>query len=212
MLVLLCVFVLCCCVCLRGIFLHLFLRPQRCSRTDKGVHAVANVLAAKLTVSPTFVNDVNAFLPPSVRLFGYRRVVSSFNPKVRCDGRTYEFLVPTFTLASRTIQSEAERKAFRVQKDTLIRCLRLLKIYEGASQVACCLRMRVRVLTPFSFWETHRNASISQFHQHQSVGGERRAAIRAAHGMQPAIHGVRLRVLQGLLFVPRSSLLVHLVI
>ncbi|KAK2964430.1 putative tRNA pseudouridine synthase 1 [Blattamonas nauphoetae] len=70
----------------------------RCARTDKGVHATAQIVSLKMLLSEpdTLVQRINAALPPSIRVFAMLRTTEHFNPKSWCSGRTYRYLIPTF--------------------------------------------------------------------------------------------------------------------
>ncbi|KAL8291783.1 hypothetical protein RQP46_002041 [Phenoliferia psychrophenolica] len=75
---------------------------SRAARTDAGVHAAINVLSIKLILEPpslpastTLEAHVNSFLPPTIRIWSVLRVQGSFNPRMLCDQRRYEYTVPT---------------------------------------------------------------------------------------------------------------------
>ncbi|KAG7394784.1 hypothetical protein PHYBOEH_004662 [Phytophthora boehmeriae] len=77
---------------------------SRAARTDKGVHAAGQLLTAKLLVGDDvegFVAKVNAALPADIRVMQMVTVTKSFNAKMSCDQRTYEYLAPTFIFAKR---------------------------------------------------------------------------------------------------------------
>ncbi|ORY99674.1 pseudouridine synthase [Lobosporangium transversale] len=78
---------------------------MRSARTDKGVHAAGNVVSLKMILDvpdvPDIVSKVNSLLPAQIRLFGYIRTINSFNPKVLCDSRVYEYLLPTYVFLPR---------------------------------------------------------------------------------------------------------------
>ncbi|KAF9437808.1 tRNA pseudouridine synthase 1 [Entomortierella beljakovae] len=70
---------------------------MRSARTDKGVHAAGNVVSLKMIVDmDDVIGKINSFLPEQIRLFGYVRTINSFNAKVLCDSRVYEYLLPTY--------------------------------------------------------------------------------------------------------------------
>uniref|UniRef100_A0A0A9YAF3 tRNA pseudouridine synthase 1 n=1 Tax=Lygus hesperus TaxID=30085 RepID=A0A0A9YAF3_LYGHE len=81
---------------------------SRAARTDKGVHAAGNIIAAKFQVSPSelcdnFVNIVrcvNAQLPPQIRVLHLTRVTGSFDAKHFASSRTYEYVIPSFAFAT----------------------------------------------------------------------------------------------------------------
>jgi tRNA pseudouridine38-40 synthase len=71
---------------------------HRTSRTDKGVHAILNVMSLKFLLEPGIIDSINENLPSDIHAYGYKRVTSSFNPKNMCNSRQYEYLIPTFAL------------------------------------------------------------------------------------------------------------------
>jgi tRNA pseudouridine38-40 synthase len=74
---------------------------QRCARTDKGVHAITNVISLNMIVDvPNLLENVNLALPPQIRLFAWRRVTKGFDSKNNADSRIYEYLLPSFVLDS----------------------------------------------------------------------------------------------------------------
>lgn len=78
---------------------------NRCARTDKGVHAVRQVVSLKIMFPPNLkVNDMPAFintaLPEHVRVWSVVKTVGSFDSKTQCTSRRYEYILPTYTLGS----------------------------------------------------------------------------------------------------------------
>ena len=75
---------------------------QRASRTDKGVHALRNLISCKLQQPPDGVEAciprINALLPPDIRVYFMQQVTNSFNSKLFCHGRRYEYYLPTLAL------------------------------------------------------------------------------------------------------------------
>lgn len=72
---------------------------MRACRTDKGVHAAMQVVSLKILVKDSYENvmsHLNSVLPKDVRICGVHPVSHNFNSKLHCDGRTYEYLLPTF--------------------------------------------------------------------------------------------------------------------
>ncbi|KAI9780036.1 MAG: tRNA pseudouridine synthase 1 [Geoglossum umbratile] len=70
---------------------------SRCARTDKGVHAVGNVISLKLIIEePDIVRRINENLPSQIRVWGIERTNNSFNCYQLCDSRIYEYLIPTY--------------------------------------------------------------------------------------------------------------------
>ncbi|CAO3628055.1 unnamed protein product [Cunninghamella echinulata] len=74
----------------------------RAARTDKGVHAVGNVISLKLMINEeekiNIAQRINNYLPPQIRVWGYISTTKSFHAKNQCDSRKYEYLLPTYTL------------------------------------------------------------------------------------------------------------------
>ncbi|CAI4063035.1 hypothetical protein SUVZ_07G1830 [Saccharomyces uvarum] len=68
------------------------------ARTDKGVHAVANLLSLKISLQEDTVARLNAALPPEIRVWGIQPTNKNFNARSACDSRWYEYLVPDFML------------------------------------------------------------------------------------------------------------------
>ncbi|KAJ2008267.1 tRNA pseudouridine synthase 1 [Coemansia thaxteri] len=72
---------------------------QRAARTDKGVHAAGQVVSLKMIIDDTdIVDKINAHLADQIRVWGFVRVIQSFNAKTVCDSRIYEYLLPTYVL------------------------------------------------------------------------------------------------------------------
>jgi tRNA pseudouridine38-40 synthase len=80
---------------------------NRCARTDKGVHAMGQVVSLRLrvprctdgTVDYAGMRDrVNAQLPSDVRIFDVVKVTAGFNSHPSCSGRRYEYVLPTMVL------------------------------------------------------------------------------------------------------------------
>ncbi|EPX71956.1 tRNA pseudouridine synthase [Schizosaccharomyces octosporus yFS286] len=74
------------------------------ARTDKGVHAVLNVLGLKLldyagSFQP-WVSLVNEQLPESIRVWKIERTLNSFSPHKACNSRLYEYWIPAFAVAT----------------------------------------------------------------------------------------------------------------
>lgn len=88
---------------------------MRAARTDKGVHAIGQVVSLKMILDAheDIVGKINEFLPSQIRVWGrnllpffnpvgYIRTVSSFHCKNFCDSRIYEYILPTFVLSPLT--------------------------------------------------------------------------------------------------------------
>lgn len=68
------------------------------ARTDKGVHAVVNLLSLKISLQQDTVARLNAALPPEIRVWGIQPTNKKFNARSACDSRWYEYLIPDFVL------------------------------------------------------------------------------------------------------------------
>ncbi|KAG0234067.1 tRNA pseudouridine synthase 1 [Actinomortierella wolfii] len=85
---------------------------MRSARTDKGVHAAGNVVSLKMIVEDKdIVEKINKELPEQIRVFGYVRTINSFNAKVLCDSRSYEYLIPTYVFLPRPENLPVSRPA-----------------------------------------------------------------------------------------------------
>nr|CCC93475.1 conserved hypothetical protein [Trypanosoma congolense IL3000] len=84
---------------------------ERASRTDKGVHALRNVISLNLMLphakgSASEYDTVEAkrllmsVLPPDIIVYEIIPVTRSFNAYMMCGARTYEYYIPTFAFMS----------------------------------------------------------------------------------------------------------------
>ncbi|EKX53598.1 hypothetical protein GUITHDRAFT_132703 [Guillardia theta CCMP2712] len=75
---------------------------NRAARTDKGVHALGNVVGLKLLINPDvdMVEEVNKHLPSDIRVLDIKRVTKSFHAQQLANGRQYHYLIPTFVFES----------------------------------------------------------------------------------------------------------------
>ena len=89
---------------------------NRSARTDKGVHAAGQVISLRMNMAeeeaPAFITALNAHLPDQFEVFDCIKVTRSFNAKNQCDGRIYEYLLPTFVLAPQTATWAATKSAW----------------------------------------------------------------------------------------------------
>lgn len=70
---------------------------KRAARTDKGVHAAANVVSFKAIIEdPDIVERINSHLPDTIRVWDLLRTSKSFNSKNMCGSRIYEYLIPSY--------------------------------------------------------------------------------------------------------------------
>ncbi|GBG30177.1 tRNA pseudouridine synthase [Hondaea fermentalgiana] len=77
----------------------------RSSRTDKGAHAVGNVVGGDMLLQSEnpwlddpygleLAKSINAHLPEDVRVFSVQRVTKSFQARTFCKSRTYHYYMP----------------------------------------------------------------------------------------------------------------------
>jgi len=71
----------------------------RAARTDKGVHAVGQVISGKFIIEDEdIVEKINAALPEQIRIWDIIRTSNSFHAKNAADSRIYEYLLPSYCL------------------------------------------------------------------------------------------------------------------
>eukprot|EP01038_Epipyxis_sp_PR26KG_P013629 gene13629-18289_t len=75
----------------------------RAARTDRGVHAAAQCCAMKLILPANgdrnpLLNKLNTLLPKDMRVHKITKVTKSFNSKMHCTKRRYNYLLPTYLL------------------------------------------------------------------------------------------------------------------
>jgi tRNA pseudouridine38-40 synthase len=72
----------------------------RTARTDKGVHAAANIVCFKMLMKENIMQSINQELPPAIRAVKYLRVGKTFNAKSAASSRTYLYFIPSFAFAT----------------------------------------------------------------------------------------------------------------
>ncbi|CAL9732990.1 tRNA pseudouridine(27/28) synthase [Monosporozyma unispora] len=74
---------------------------QRTTRTDKGVHALGNIISVKLLTNGydelSIKDDINSNLPKDIKVWQVQRVNKNFNPRKACGSRRYEYIIPTYS-------------------------------------------------------------------------------------------------------------------
>ncbi|ORX81561.1 pseudouridine synthase [Anaeromyces robustus] len=71
----------------------------RAARTDKGVHAIGQVISGKFIIEDEdIVDKINAALPEQIRVWDIIRTSNSFHAKNAADSRIYEYLLPSYCL------------------------------------------------------------------------------------------------------------------
>lgn len=74
---------------------------SRACRTDKGVHAAANVISLRMNMIEEPEKAINACLPDDIKVFKCLRVMKSFNGYRYCDERRYEYIMPSFVFLNK---------------------------------------------------------------------------------------------------------------
>ena len=94
-------------------------------RTDKGVHACAQVCSAKIELPTgneqpltTAREAMNAVLPPDIRILDVQRVARSFCAKTERDQVRYQYMIPSFALTDTAQMRAIFQQAGNVHPDT----------------------------------------------------------------------------------------------
>lgn len=101
---------------------------NRAARTDKGVSAARQVVSLKIVANEDFIKSVNDHLPKEIRVFGMERVTKTFDAKLSCSGRSYEYLVPSVAFAP---SKEIMDSLFRLSDEHLAKVNSILSRYIG---------------------------------------------------------------------------------
>ncbi|KNC70857.1 hypothetical protein SARC_16611, partial [Sphaeroforma arctica JP610] len=101
---------------------------HRTARTDKGVHAAGQLISFKAIIIDNMIEEINKHLPEQFRFWDYTRVTNGFNAKNACNGRQYDYLIPTYVLAP---GKDLAGHDYRIDGDVLERVRSILKEYEG---------------------------------------------------------------------------------
>ena len=128
---------------------------SRAARTDKGVHAVTQCVGIRMCIPKTdkveFIQSLNSFLPPDIKVFDIIRTTKSFNSKVAVGKRRYQYIFPSYLLMDKDIHNELcssitkvevtsrdsltsvynELIKYRVTPDKLELLSTAIKLYEG---------------------------------------------------------------------------------
>lgn len=72
---------------------------MRAARTDKGVHALGQVISVKVVFRPNLLRVLNEALPEDIRVFDIQLVTGSFDARMSCESRVYEYIMPTYVFA-----------------------------------------------------------------------------------------------------------------
>lgn len=140
------------------------LKWARAARTDKGVHALGNVVSLKINPETT-VDQINEKLPNDIRVFGIVKVTKSFNAKVMCSSRKYCYVLPSYALAGDIASLKSDQlDCFQVQRTHIDQLNEILERFQGtfnfhnftirrqATDKSCMRYMRVvRVSDTFKY-------------------------------------------------------------
>jgi tRNA pseudouridine38-40 synthase len=67
----------------------------RAARTDKGVHAVVNIVTMSLGDEISDLSKINEILKPkNMEIYFAHKVIGRFDARLQCDKRRYEYLIP----------------------------------------------------------------------------------------------------------------------
>ena len=118
----------------------------RCARTDKGVHALANVITMRLPVTGDqagWCAEVNATLPPTLRVMQRVSVANDFDARRQCDRRRYEYVLPYAALRRQTTEPLLATRQ---------RLKPILKAFVGAHDFARFTRQQAAYLEEQDTW------------------------------------------------------------
>ncbi|KAJ1569170.1 tRNA pseudouridine synthase 1 [Nowakowskiella sp. JEL0078] len=80
-----------------------FVGISRASTTEEGEHATRQTLSLEIIgdAAPKMLDvaQINAILPPQIRVYSITRPLPDFSARRSCDARTYEYLVPTYVFS-----------------------------------------------------------------------------------------------------------------
>ena len=102
---------------------------QRAARTDKGVSAAVQVLSTTLPQTASGeVDRLNEVLPDQIKILGVIKTTRFFDSKNFCDGRTYSYMMPSFTIAPPDVLTTS---SFRADAKLIEELNSLLAIFRG---------------------------------------------------------------------------------
>ena len=107
---------------------------SRAGRTDKGVHAVGQLISLKMILNPEpMVARINERLAGTrVRILGCERVTGAFCAKTFCSAREYEYLLPSYCLRpARPAGADPDADAVPLSAAELARLASLLRDLQG---------------------------------------------------------------------------------
>lgn len=104
---------------------------SRASRTDKGVHSLASVVALKMLVPEsggTFVADpegiqiassINKHLPNNIRVLSCQRVPKSFRARQQAADRRYEYFLPAWVIGIAGEDADEDARRLKLLREAL---------------------------------------------------------------------------------------------
>ncbi|KAG2491256.1 hypothetical protein HYH03_010463 [Edaphochlamys debaryana] len=109
------------------------IRWTRASRTDKGVHSLGTVMGLRMLVDDSCYSlgpggdceglsvaaAVNAHLPPQIRIFTVQRTNKKFSARHMCEGRTYQYYLPSSMLELKGDGGEEDARRIAAFRDAL---------------------------------------------------------------------------------------------
>lgn len=81
----------------------------RAARTDKGVNALGQVVSLNMVLPEDVVEQINAHLPPTIRVLGFCRVIKGFDARRLCDKRCYEYFLPAWAFDPAVCKPSADQ-------------------------------------------------------------------------------------------------------
>ena len=104
---------------------------MRCARTDKGVHALGQVINLKLDLKMDDLvearRQLNLILPESFRVWDILRTTKAFHSKDHCSSRHYNYWLPTYIFE----KSEKPKDSYRASTEVLEKLQSILNAYVG---------------------------------------------------------------------------------
>ena len=96
---------------------------SRAGRTDKGVHAVGQIISLKMLLlqpelDSAMMERINAELADeAIRILACARVVNSFSAHTSCEAREYEYILPAYVLRQQQQAPVTDEPAFGGARD-----------------------------------------------------------------------------------------------
>jgi tRNA pseudouridine38-40 synthase len=66
------------------------------NKNKKGVDAIINIISIKLHEIEKLQERIEEYLPKDIIIYEIKRATKNFNPRNNCDGRMYEYILPSF--------------------------------------------------------------------------------------------------------------------